>query len=274
MKATTIFWIGMGLPCLFAKPTQAQTWTRFTDSVSVELEAGTAFWFDQLGDGYQDVWWLPAGDTPEYFYVTSFDSLGYQGTDSIPLFLGNQSQWAMGDLNRDIWVDFVQSGWEEGEPVTRVWEDIGGGYERSTTLVWPVVGELTVIDWDHDGGKDIVVAGQHQDGREGLWWIHEGEEGWLLEDLDLLLGHPNSSPDKVWFADVNLNGWEETLVRDAESGKVYLYGRTTFKPRYKCLDSTWVVYPEQVAFGDLDGDAFPEICINGFTEVLQRLQME
>lgn len=265
-------WLTPLVVCLVHTVAQGQSWVAQQDTLGLLEEAGTVFWIDANEDGYQDIWMVKEEESPIHFYLISLKDSVITDIDSTTIPFGKQNYWAVGDLDNNLWQDFVQSGrMADDSPFTRIWFDNGGEWEGSFDAQLGVYGKPTVIDLDHNGKQDVLLAGVDETNDQDLWLLYDQDGGWEQLALSNVIAGFDSEvgdPIAVWSVDLNGDGWEELIVNGEKGGS---YTLTIFE---KVVDQfSYVLYSSQlpdmhiqsIAWGDYDYNGFPDLYIQGNT---------
>lgn len=182
------------------------------------------------------------------------------GTSAFPSLNGGTASW--GDIDRDGYMDFVVSGYENGSS-TYVFRNNGNEtFSKLATLNGQYGGETTMVDVNNDGYPDIVESG-YGAAFETYLYINNQDKTFTKMKSDLA-GERLMS---VGYGDFNNDGWVDFVESYNNSGYnpftdlFYNNGDNTFTRQGDALVN---VRSGFVSVADINNDGNQDIYVGGY----------
>ncbi|MFH1377351.1 MAG: FG-GAP-like repeat-containing protein [Planctomycetota bacterium] len=246
------------------------------------ISDGALQWCDYNNDGYLDIAYMGYGFDPVYgegVYARLYRNNGDTTFSSVtpPWSPLTYSALDWGDFDNDGDSDIVMAGYDEtaGTPVTRLYRNVGGGFDLVSTAVAPFIdvsdGDLAWGDYDNDGDLDLTIVGN--DGSNGQYRMYDNNgDGTFSERLSAdynPAGRAFSNASVAW-CDVNSDGCLDIGIfgyDDSVSSKATIVFINSGGPGYQFMESGTVTLPElsdgSLAWGDYDADGTPDLLLTG-----------
>jgi PKD repeat protein len=230
-----------------------------------------ASWGDYNKDGFFDLLttgvnssWL--SDSKIYRNGGNNSFIEQTSMNLTKVFLGSN---AWGDYDNDGDLDFLLTGENNNQPVTKLYQNNGNdSFLEQTSIQLPPVerGSVAWGDYDNDGDLDILLTGRSNGSSISKIYRNNGDKSFSLQAGIILVGVDEGSAawgdyDNDGDLDILLTGWSE--YNDIISRIYRNNGNNTFTEQTN-INLTGI-FGGSVAWGDYDNDGDLDIIMTGQT---------